>query len=124
MKQTDVTSKLKEFEDVSKRISEFSEVIDAIENADEKKRHLWKEIYENAVFDRTSASCLFLDLMNKTMGQADEHHALNGPVLAKYLERMSKSNDQLLSLVEIITDDEQRSLDADDIFDKITQGKS
>ena len=44
-----------------------------------------------------------------------------GPTLSKYLERMNKSNDQLIKLAELIAKEEERSeaLDPEDIFKKI-----
>ena len=44
-----------------------------------------------------------------------------GPTLSKYLERMNKSNDQLIKLAELIAKEEERSdsVDPDDIFKKI-----
>jgi hypoxanthine-guanine phosphoribosyltransferase len=44
-----------------------------------------------------------------------------GPTLSKYLERMNKSNDQLIKLAELIAKEEERaeSVDPEDIFKKI-----
>ena len=42
--------------------------------------------------------------------------------MAKYLERMCRSNDQILKLVELISKEEEKleTVSNDDIFDKIS----
>ena len=52
-----------------------------------------------------------------------QHTAL-GPTAAKYLERMCKSNDQILRLAELVAKAEETSntITPDEIFDKINQG--
>ena len=41
--------------------------------------------------------------------------------MSKYLERMSKSNDQILRLAELIAKEEEKNeISADDIFNQIT----
>ena len=48
-------------------------------------------------------------------------HISVGPTLSKYLERMNKSNDQLIKLADLIAKEEERAeaVDPDDIFSKI-----
>ena len=42
--------------------------------------------------------------------------------MTKYLERMSKSNDQILKLAELISkEDTENTVSVDDIFDEINQ---
>ena len=43
--------------------------------------------------------------------------------MAKYLERMSKSNDQILRLAELISksEEQQAIINPDEIFDKIIE---
>jgi hypothetical protein len=81
---------------------------------------LWKEIYENAIVDRTNAHILFTDLYSNMGGSAADHATL-GQTLTKYLERMSKSNEQLLSLSKQIADSETSSVEMseDEIFERI-----
>mgnify|MGYP006893812465 FL=1 len=48
-------------------------------------------------------------------------HAVAGTIASKYLERMSKSNDQILKLAELISKAEEQSskIDAEDIYSTI-----
>ena len=112
-----ILDKLKEN---GKKVEQFSDILDKIDSAPEKKKMLWKEIYENAVVDRTNANILFTDLYAQ-MGGSSSDHATLGLILTKYLERMSKSNEQLLSLSKQISESEttDKSMSEDDIFEKI-----
>ena len=114
--------KLKETE---KKIEEFSDLLDSIETSADKKKMLWKEIYENAIVDRENAHILFLDAW-KQMGQGVAEHVTLGPTMAKYLERMCKSNEQILRLSEQISKSEEAAakIDPDDLFSQIDGGKS
>ena len=47
------------------------------------------------------------------------NHNLLGPTAAKYIERMSRANDQIIKLSEIITAEESKSIDTDDVFSMI-----
>ena len=87
-----------------KKIERFSDLLDELENTEDKKKYLWKEIYENAINDRKGST---------------GNHAIYGPIMSKYLERMSKSNDQILRLAEIISKEEQEPVDPNLIFDQI-----
>ena len=112
-----ITEKLGELDSKSK---EFSDLLDSIESTDDKKKLLWREIYGNAITDRMNAYMLFTSIYT-TMGNSTTDHISVSPALAKYLERMNKSNDQLLKLAELIAKEEERSssLDPEDIFRKI-----
>ncbi len=101
------------------KINQFSDLLDALENTQDKKKMLWREAYQNAVEDRESASILFTDLMMQSTNNSTQHLQF-GVLMTKYLERMSKCNDQILRLVELISKEEEKSImSADDIFDKI-----
>lgn len=115
-----VSNALQGFDELEKKVKDFSEVLQKIEHADAKKKILWKEIYENAVLDRQNAHVLFVEAYT-TMSQGTTEHATLGSTLTKYLERMNKSNDQLLKLAEIMTKSEAEfnQINADDLFDKI-----
>ena len=99
---------LEKLKDNDKKVEQFSDILDSIDSASEKKKLLWKEIYENAVVDRTNAHILFTDLYSQ-MGGSSADHATLGQTLTKYLERMSKSNEQLLNLAKLIADSETSS---------------
>ena len=110
----------KEFEKIEKKSEQFSDLLDSIEATENKKKLLWKEIYDNALTDRMNAYMLFTGV-HTSMGNSTTDHISVGPTLAKYLERMSKSNDQLIKLAELIAKEEERNdtVDPDDIFSKI-----
>ena len=103
-----------------RKISKFSDLLDSLENTEDKKKLLWKEIYENALQDRQNARMLFDDSWSN-MAEGSTGHATLGPVMTKYLERMSKSNEQILRLAELIAKAEEESarIDPDDIFSEI-----
>ena len=107
---------------VEEKIKNFTDLLDSLSSSEDKKKSLWKEIYENAVSDRDRAGTLFTEAY-KTMGSSTSDHAALGSVMTKYLERMCKSNDQILSLAEMITKAEQQEskVDPDDLFDKILE---
>ena len=82
------------------RLKKFRDLLGRIETADDNIKALWTEIYDNANADRERASMLYTDLFMDVKGSA-EKHGLYGTQMAKYLERMCKSNDQLLRLAEM-----------------------
>ena len=80
------------FDDVIKKTEQFGALLESIENIEDKKKHLWKEIYENAIIDRMNAYMLFTDVYTCMTGDKADHVTL-GPMMAKYIERMNKAND-------------------------------
>ena len=103
-----------------KQIKNFADILDSIESLESKKKMLWKEIYENALEDREKAKLLFNDAYISMQGGVNEHMNI-GSVMSKYMERMSKSNDQILKLAELISKEEEKAevVSDDDIFSKI-----
>ena len=110
----------KEFEKIEKKSEQFSELLNSLESTENKKKMLWKEIYDNAITDRMNADMLFTGIYTG-MGNSTADHISVGPTLSKYLERMNKSNDQLIKLADLIAKEEERAeaVDPDDIFSKI-----
>ena len=110
----------KQFEKIEKKSEQFSELLDSLESTENKKKLLWKEIYDNAITDRLNAYMLFTGIYTG-MGNSTADHISVGSTLSKYLERMNKSNDQLIKLAELISKEEERSesLDPEDIFSMI-----
>lgn len=102
-----------------KKLTEFEQILNETD-IDPKKMFLWLEVYNNAKSDRVCASALFTQAFSQLGGTSAEHVTL-GPTLVKYLERMNKSNEQLLSLANLITKEleRQNSVDAEDIFSQI-----
>ena len=115
-----IKESLKGLDEAKKKVEEFGDVLKRIEHADSKKKLLWQEIYENAIMDRQNAHILFVEAYT-TMSQGTTEHATLGTTLTKYLERMNKSNDQLLKLAELISKSESNhsALNADDLFSEI-----
>lgn len=101
-----------------KKIKQFSDILNTLTSTEEKKKLLWKEIYENAVNDRENAGILFTDTLMQVKGNAANHNIL-GPVIVKYIERMSRANDQILKLAELIANEETKEMSMDAIYDKI-----
>ena len=110
---------LKRIESSGKKIKEFGDILDSITSADDKKKMLWKEIYQNAVSDRESAHILYVQLYMTMSGGAQDHANL-GPMLVRYLERMGKCNEQLIKLADMISASEtSNKMTPDDMCDAI-----
>lgn len=115
-------------DDVQKHIKEFGELLSSIKSADNRLKILWQQIYDNAVTDRKNSYCAFADLYMYVHSNADMH-AIHGLTLSKYLERMEKSNAQLLKLVELIdkaaqADDEAGYPSSSSLFELMEQNKT
>ena len=112
---------LKRIKSTKEKVESFAELLDTLSSTDDKRKILWKEIYNNAVTDRENAYILYLNAYTTFAGGQGEHVTV-GPIIVKYLERMSKANEQLLKLAEIIksTQDEVERITPDDIFSKIS----
>jgi len=103
------------------KIRQFSDLLDDLSGTEEKKKALWREIYENAVSDRERASILFTEAFKTMTGSSSDHVAV-GVTLTKYLERMCKSNDQILRLADLINkaEHEETKINSNDLFSKIS----
>lgn len=119
-KTADFSKMAEEADKQSSAMYNFEVLLDESKNLDQKKKILWKQIYRNAVEDRASAAVLF-ESAYKTMGQSSTDHISMGSTLTKYLEKMTKSNQQLLELSALISKDEEQAtnIDPDDIFKRI-----
>ena len=102
-----------------KKIEKFSDLLEDLKTTEDKKKLLWKEAYQNALDDRENANILFTDLLFQIKGNTANHLQF-GVIMSKYLERMAKSNDQILRLAELIAkEEEKQGFTADDIYDQI-----
>ena len=112
----------KKIEKDDKRIEKFSDMLDDLALSEDKKKFLWKDAYQNAIDDRENAHILFVDLVKTSLGNSTNHLQF-GSLMSKYLERMSKSNDQILKLAELISKEQEKAdtVAPDDIFDKIVE---
>ncbi len=110
--------------DVEEKIKDFGGLLDTIESLSDKKRQLWKEIYENAISDRQNSYVMFAKLVKISADKSTEH-AVHGRTIATYIERMSKANDQLIKLAELIAKATQvdDKIDPEDMFDRIIADK-
>jgi len=110
--------------DIGKNLDDFDKLLGSLSTTEARKKALWKQIYQNALVDRRNAYVLFGDLYNLVAGDAN-NHALQAQNLSKYLERMSKANDQLIKLAELVDDETQQMEDAnfsdDSLYDRIRQ---
>lgn len=108
-------------EATNKKVDAFSDLLDKISSLEDKKKLLWKEIYENALNDRENANTLYTNLYLKMEGSQADHVAV-GSIMVKYLERMCKSNEQILKLADLIAREESKAtkIDADDMFAEIS----
>lgn len=105
---------------IKDRIKDFSGLLNQIESMNDKKKQLWREIYENAICDRQNAYIMFTKLVMIVQDKSTEH-AVHGRTIASYIEKMSKANDQLIKLAELVAKAEEasESIDPDDMFEKI-----
>lgn len=126
MAENDVTEGLVEVDarDVESKIRDFGGLLDQIENLTDKKKQLWKEIYENAISDRQNAYVMFAKLVKIAQDKSTEH-AVHGKTIATYIERMSRANDQLIKLAELIAraDAKNDSIDPEEMFERINSSK-
>ena len=115
-----VLDKVEKNEEKEDKIKNFADILNNIASIEDKKKMLWKEIYENALEDREKAKILFNDAYISMSGGTNEHMNI-GAIMSKYIERMSKSNDQILKLAELISKEEEKAetISDDDIFGKI-----
>ena len=110
--------------DVESKIRDFGGLLDQIESLTDKKKQLWKEIYENAISDRQNAYVMFAKLVKIAQDKSTEH-AVHGKTIATYIERMSRANDQLIKLAELIAkaDQKNESIDPEEMFERINSDK-
>lgn len=107
---------------LEKKAKDFSDLLDQIDGVSDKKKKLWREIYENAITDRQNAYVLFTSLVKIVENDSTEH-AVHGKSLSSYIEKMSKANDQLIRLAELVSKAENVSaeIDPDEMFKKIEE---
>jgi hypothetical protein len=115
-----ISKKMDKNDKKENQIKNFADILDTIDSLEDKKKMLWKEIYENALEDREKSKLLFNDAYISMQGGVNEHMNI-GSIMSKYIERMSKSNDQILKLAELIAKEEEKAeaVSSDDIFSQI-----
>lgn len=110
-------------------MKDFSSLLNSLDKTLDKKKQLWKLIFENAITDRKNAYLVFADPYVAVHSKSAEH-AIHGQTLSKYMERMSKATDQLLKLAELVAAAEEKlpkeldeRMSDDDIYSSIQQKK-
>lgn len=121
--KTTIDKELTRLSDTNKNIEKFSDLLESIDTLEDKKKFLWKQIYENAVIDRENAHCMYISAKEDVDKPGTGMHAIIGPVLVKYIERMTRANDQLIRLAELISDAIESSVDLspDEIYGQINK---
>ncbi len=109
---------------IKEKMKSFSELLDSIDSLEDKKKALWKEIYEYAISDRDNAYVMFVKLYELVKDDSVQH-SIHGTTITKYLERMNKANDQLIKLAELIAAADKKSdtVDMDSIYSEIKKSK-
>lgn len=109
---------------MNKKLDDFGDLLDSISNLTEKRKFLWKEIFYSAMSDRAAALMMFQSALQTMDTSSSVEHINMGPILTRYLEKMSKANDQLIKLAELIRplQEESQIITSDDIFSKIAGG--
>jgi len=108
-------------EKTTEQLASFNELLETLASTEDKQKSLWRQIYENSITDRMNAYIIWTDLYMEVQGKPSEH-AIHGQNLSRYLERMSKANDQLLKLVELVgaaRKKETTELTEDALYDQI-----
>jgi hypothetical protein len=107
---------------IEDKINKFIHLLESLSDLDDKRKLLWIEIYNNAVNDRELANVMFADAFLE-LKNTNNNHALLGATITKYLERMSKSNEQILRLAEMIVkvDEQEKSMNIDALYDNMVQ---
>jgi len=83
------------------QIPDFEELLLNSEDIDQRLKSLWITIYSNVTDDRERVSILYTEIFREVTNNA-QGHAIYGPLVTKYLEKMAKCNDQLIKLSELI----------------------
>lgn len=110
-------------EELRNKLKDFKDLLDSISELDNKTKALWSDIYFNAFKDRELSLKCFDNLWN-IVEDKPENHAIHGDRLSKYIERMSKANDQLIKLADLVERAKEKSeeVDVDSVFETISGG--
>lgn len=102
------------------KTNNFQSILENISELDPKKRVLWKEIYENAIQDRSHAYMMFSVLVSICEKNTTEH-AVHGRSISSYIEKMQKANEQITRLAALIqkAEEEAEIIDPEEMFNKI-----
>lgn len=111
--------------DSKEKLKTFDQLLETLASTEDKIKSLWRQIYENAVTDRINAYLIWVELYSHVKDKPMEH-AIHGQNLSKYIERMSKANDQLIKLAELVGDapkkDAAEEISEDALYDMMSEG--
>ena len=84
------------------------------------------EAIDNVRKDRAMASTLLIEVM-RLLKSDENKHQYSGPVAAKYLETLQRSNEQLVKLASLmakkeVTSADLSSINKDEIYEMIKEG--
>jgi len=110
-------------EKIEQKIENLGALLESIKVSENKKK-LWLEIYHNAISDRKYAEEQLQKLIGIT-GDDSSEHAIHGKSMATYIEKMTRSNDQILRLAELInsTVEKDNNRTVDDFYDELNQSE-
>ena len=85
------------------------------------------EAIENIRTDRATTKSLLMDAMIYVK-KNEENHKTTGIILAKYLETLQRSNEQLVKIASLLRKEREKSVelsdfDKENIFESIKEGK-
>jgi len=105
-------------------LPDFDELQLTSADIDAKTKSLWLKIYTNACTDRERVAIFVSELSRELKGNMNGH-MMHGQLVAKYLEKMAKANDQLLKLADQIQAYRTQTgeIDSDSILDEIQGGE-
>lgn len=112
-------------EQVEQKIKKFDTLLNQIEGLADKKKELWRQIYNNAQSDRHNAFILFEKLYKVCVDEDGEmkstEMAVHGKTLKDMLAQMSKSTDQLGKLADLLQNEEDKAkrVNVADAYDAI-----
>jgi hypothetical protein len=120
----EIEKKLQKIREEDDAVPDFIVELEKMRSLDPKRKILWSQIYKNAIDERASAAMLFGEAYAAMTSSAADHVSL-GSTLVRYLERMSKANQQLLDLSSLMTQEEAENtrIDPEKIWAQIEEEK-
>jgi hypothetical protein len=92
-----------------------------MENEEKDYLEVLTKALKNANHDRSTISAIATNCL-KYVSQSPERHGTVGIVLAKYLDLMQKSNEQLIKIAQNLPrDTDDNDLDIDDVLEEIKE---
>jgi hypothetical protein len=110
----------RQIKDNDRRVKNFSEIVGKMNELPEEKKTLYKEIYENAITDRQHSYGMYRILLTICDTNSTEH-AVHARSIATFIEKMSRANDQIIKLADLLRRAEEREqeIDPEDMFKAI-----